>query len=134
MLVVLAVLGPWPAAAWGLASVGGWLLLESVNYLEHYGLRRARAAHGGWERVRPVHSWNSNHTLGRILLFNLTRHSDHHAHAARPYAVLRHHDDAPQLPAGYPALILLSLVPPLFQAVMDRALDDWAARGETAAA
>jgi alkane 1-monooxygenase len=104
------------------ASVTGWLLLETVNYIEHYGLSRARGDDGRYERVRPAHSWNSNRTLGRLLLFDLTRHADHHAHPTRPYLDLRHFDEAPELPAGYPTSILLALVPPLWFAVMHPAL------------
>lgn len=112
-------------AAWIPAAVIGFLLLETVNYLEHYGLVRHRKEHGGYERVRPAHSWNSNRPLGRAFLFDLTRHSDHHAHATRPYQVLRHHDEAPELPAGYPAMILLALVPPLFHRAMAGPLAAW---------
>lgn len=120
----LAAFGPLALGAWLVASLGGVLLLETVNYVEHYGLTRGRAAHGGWERVRPIHSWNSNRPMGRIFLFELTRHADHHANATRPYPVLRHHDDAPELPMGYPAMVLLAWVPPLFMAVMDGLLDE----------
>ena len=74
--------------------------------------------------VEPHHSWNSNCILGRLLTFELTRHSDHHAHPKRPYTVLRHFDSAPELPAGYPALMVLSMVPPLFHRVMDPLLPD----------
>jgi len=115
------------AAAFGLEAVGlfmaaavlGFLMLETVNYVEHYGLTRAAKDDGRYERVRPVHSWNSNHPLGRVLLFEVTRHSDHHAHPGRRYPLLRHFDEAPQLPAGYPGMMLLSVVPPLFFRVMD---------------
>ncbi len=100
------------------ASLVGALLLETVNYVEHYGLRRERNERGKWERVRPCHSWNSNSIIGRLLLFELTRHSDHHAYPKRAYSVLRHFDEAPQLPTGYPGMILLALAPPLFFAVM----------------
>jgi alkane 1-monooxygenase len=128
MALVGALAGPAALACWMVCALLGALLLETVNYLEHYGLARDRAAHGGWERVRPEHSWNSNRTAGRVLLYDLTRHSDHHAFATRPYPVLRHHDEAPELPAGYPAMILLSLVPPLFFAVMHARIDQWRAR------
>jgi len=57
--------------------------------------------------------------LGRLLLFELSRHSDHHYMASRPYQVLRHFDDSPQMPTGYPGMIMLSLVPPLWFAVMN---------------
>jgi alkane 1-monooxygenase len=68
----------------------------------------------------PWHSWNSNHILGRIMLFELSRHSDHHYQASRKYQILRHHNDAPQLPTGYPGSMLLSLIPPLWFYVMNR--------------
>jgi alkane 1-monooxygenase len=93
-------------------AVVGFLLLESVNYIEHYGLRRRKTATGRYEKVGPQHSWNSDHELGRIFLYELTRHSDHHYKANRKYQVLRHFEESPQLPLGYPASILLALVPP----------------------
>jgi len=97
----------------------GFLTLETINYVEHYGLRRELLENGKYERVQPHHSWNCNREIGRILLFELTRHSDHHAYPNRPYQLLRHHDNAPELPAGYPAMVLLSLLPPLWFRVMD---------------
>ncbi len=123
LLAVGLAFGPLAAAAFAGAALVGALLLETVNYLEHYGLARELDARGRYERVRPDHSWNSNHTVGRLLLFELTRHSDHHAHPKRPYPVLRHFDEAPQLPTGYPGMILLALVPPLFFAVMHPRLE-----------
>lgn len=120
LLVVYGVLGGAALLAWLAAATIGILLLECVNYLEHYGLTRQRKDNGRYELVLPIHSWNSNHSLGRFLLFELTRHSDHHAHASRPYQVLRHFDESPQLPTGYPGMILLTLVPPLWFAIMHR--------------
>ena len=101
-----------------LVALLGVLMLETVNYIEHYGLRRVQTASGRYERVQPWHSWNSNHPLGRIVLFELTRHSDHHYKASRKYQILRHWD-SPQLPLGYPASMLLSLIPPLWFRVMN---------------
>jgi alkane 1-monooxygenase len=97
----------------------GILLLESVNYLEHYGLRRNKLASGQYEPVTPRHSWNSDHELGRIFLYELTRHSDHHFKATRKYQNLRHMDESPQLPYGYPTSLLMCLVPPLWFRVMN---------------
>ncbi len=94
-------------------------LLEIVNYLEHYGLHRRRLENGRYERTGPEHSWNSNYFLTNVLLFHLQRHSDHHAHAKRRYQVLRHHEIAPQLPAGYSTMIVLALFPPLWKKVMN---------------
>lgn len=110
-------------AAAVVAGCIGFLLLESVNYIEHYGLQRSQYANGRYERVDSRHSWNSNHDLGRVFLFELTRHSDHHFKANRKYQVLRHHEDSPQLPMGYPSSILLALVPPLWFYVMNPKVD-----------
>lgn len=104
---------------YALASLIGILLLETVNYVEHYGLRRREVAPGIYEKVKPSHSWNSDHELGRIFLYELTRHSDHHYKAQRKYQVLRHFDESPQLPTGYPGCMVLALVPPLWFAVMN---------------
>ena len=95
------------------------VLLEIVNYLEHYGLRRRRLDNGRYERTTHLHSWNSNYLLTNMLLFQLQRHSDHHAWPRRRYQVLRHFDDSPQLPAGYTTMIMLALVPPLWRRVMN---------------
>ncbi len=103
-----------------LTAMIGMLLLEAVNYIEHYGLMREHKETGRFGRVMPVHSWNSNHLLGRILLFELSRHSDHHYSASRKYQILRHHEGAPQMPTGYPGMLILALIPPLFFWVMDR--------------
>jgi alkane 1-monooxygenase len=96
------------------AATMGFLLLETVNYIEHYGLLRQKTASQHYERVMPHHSWNSDHLLGRLLLFELSRHSDHHYNASRKYQVLRHHEQSPQMPTGYPGMMLLSLIPPLW--------------------
>ena len=100
-------------------AIVGVCLLEAINYLEHYGLRRQLRADGRYERVRPSHSWNNNTVVANLLLFHLQRHSDHHAHPLRRYQALCHDDEAPQLPAGYGAMLLLAGFPPLWRRVMD---------------
>jgi alkane 1-monooxygenase len=106
-------------AAFLTVALLGILLLETVNYIEHYGLRRKELEPGIYEKVKPTHSWNSDHELGRIFLYELTRHSDHHYKAQRPYQILRHFDESPQLPLGYPGSMLLAVVPPLWFAIMN---------------
>lgn len=106
----------------------GVLLLETVNYIEHYGLSRLPKARGGYEPVKPIHSWNSNHPIGRALLFELSRHSDHHAHPKRNYATLRHHPQSLQLPTGYPGMILFALIPKFYVPFMSRYLQKEHAR------
>ena len=102
-----------------IAALMGGLLLETVNYIEHYGLTREATGDNQYERVQPHHSWNSNHIIGRLMLFELSRHSDHHYLASRKYQILRSYEKAPQMPTGYPGMILLSLIPPIWFKVMN---------------
>jgi len=101
-----------------MAAVIGFLLLETVNYIEHYGLERKQKG-SAYERVMPHHSWNSDHIVGRVVLFELSRHSDHHFIASRKYQILRHIDESPQMPTGYPGMMLLATFPPLWFKIMN---------------
>lgn len=120
-LILIYYLGGWKAllGALGIALIS-FLLLETVNYIEHYGLRRNILPSGHPEPVTPRHSWNSDHELGRIFLYELTRHSDHHYKSTRKYQVLRHLEESPQLPFGYPTSIVLALAPPLWFRLMNK--------------
>ncbi|GAB0494842.1 hypothetical protein MMPV_006138 [Pyropia vietnamensis] len=140
-------------AMWGWRSVALWaahavvavVILEKVNYMEHYGLVRRRLLRGRlasgdagvdadadadaeaeaddadwvYEQVGPHHSWEAPQTLTNVLLFKLQRHADHHQHAGRRYQSLRASPSSPVLPAGYPTMALLVMVPPLWAALMD---------------
>ena len=103
-----------------LQAVVGFSLLESVNYLEHYGLVRQKTASGRYERPAPEHSWNSDHIVTNIFLYHLQRHSDHHAYPTRRYQTLRSWDGAPNLPSGYASMILIGYFPPIWRKVMDK--------------
>ncbi|BAX60080.1 alkane 1-monooxygenase [Burkholderia stabilis] len=100
-------------------AIYGASLLEVVNYVEHYGLGRRKLPSGRYERCTPQHSWNSNHVVTNLFLYQLQRHADHHANPTRSYQALRHFDDSPQLPAGYATMILFAYVPPLWYRVMN---------------
>ncbi|MCB0921559.1 MAG: alkane 1-monooxygenase [Actinobacteria bacterium] len=102
-----------------LQAAVGIVLLEIVNYLEHYGMLRQKEHTGRYERVRPSHSWNSNNIATNVLLYHLQRHSDHHANPTRRYQALRDMEEAPVLPTGYAGMILLALFPPLWYRTMD---------------
>jgi len=104
----------------------GWYTLTQANYIEHYGLLRAKKANGKYERTQPHHSWNTNHLFSNMQLFHLQRHSDHHANPLRPYQVLRNFDDLPTLPNGYLGCYMLAAIPPLWYKVMDKKVMDWA--------
>ena len=105
-------------------SIVSFLFLETINYVEHYGLLRKIKPNGTYERVKPHHSWNSNHTIGRIVLYELTRHSDHHFKSSKKYQVLESIQDSPQLPYGYPTSILISFFPPLWFWIMNPLVRD----------
>lgn len=102
------------------SAITGFLLLETVNYIEHYGLLRAKTKSGRYERVKAIHSWNSNHVVGRIMLYELTRHSDHHYKSSKKYQVLECHEDSPQMPFGYPTSMIIALISPLWFYIMNK--------------
>lgn len=121
-IVMVLWLGPAILPYLVIQAVVGFTLLEAVNYLEHYGLLRQIVGVPGkerYERVEPRHSWNSNNIATNVLLYHLQRHSDHHAHPTRRYQALRDEKGAPALPTGYAGMILLALVPPMWNRVMD---------------
>ena len=97
----------------------GASLLEVINYVEHYGLKREKLANGKYERTAPTHSWNSNHIVTNLVLYQLQRHSDHHANPSRSFQALRHFENAPQLPSGYASMLLPAYIPSLWYKLMD---------------
>jgi alkane 1-monooxygenase len=98
-------------------------LLELVNYIEHYGLVRTEIKPGVRDRVRAVHAWESRFVASNAILFKLQRHADHHLQPQRRYQSLRLHDESPQLPHGYPMMIMIALVPPLWRRLIHPRLD-----------
>jgi len=106
-------------------SIVAITLLELVNYIEHYGMSRRMLANGQYERVNPLHSWNTSYLVSNFFLFQLQRHSDHHYHASKRYQILDHFDQSPQLPYGYPTMILIALIPPLWFRMIDPLLESW---------
>ena len=124
--------------------IGGWagvglfvfqafvavLHLELTNYVEHYGLTRLHLGDGRYEHVLPRHSWNSAHTVSNWLLINLQRHSDHHYKPDRRFPLLQTYDEdeAPQLPLGYPTMVVVAAVPPLWRRIMNPKVRDWRRR------
>ncbi len=94
-------------------------LFEIINYVEHYGLMRAKDSNGKYVRTLPEHSWNSNHIMTNLILYQLQRHSDHHAFPTRSFQALRHFDNTPQLPSGYASMLLPAYIPKLWYKLMD---------------
>jgi alkane 1-monooxygenase len=118
--VLVAVFGPSLIPFVIIQAVYGFSLLEAVDYVEHYGLLRQKKPSGRYERCAPEHSWNSDYLVTNLFLYNLQRHSDHHANPGRRYQTLCSIDGAPNLPSGYASMISLTYFPPLWRRVMDR--------------
>ncbi len=117
--VLTAWLG-WPALLFlALQAFYGASLLEVINYIEHYGLLRQKLASGRYERCAPRHSWNSNHIVTNLFLYQLQRHSDHHANPTRRFQALRHFEESPQLPSGYASMLIPAYIPWLWFRKMD---------------
>jgi alkane 1-monooxygenase len=124
-IAIIYVAGLLGLAFFVVQSVIGFSMLEVINYVQHYGLVRREVEPGRYEKVMPWHSWNSSHRASNWLLFNLGYHSNHHHEVTRRYQLLRHLDEAPQLPTGYFGIFLLPLFPPLWYRIMDPRIHAW---------
>ena len=107
------------------------MLLEVVQYVEHYGLKRSQTSEKAnpsnaddYEAVGNMHSWNAKNSLTDLILFNLQHHAHHHADPKTEYHMLdaNYKGSSPQLVLPYSSMALLSLVPPMFFSSMDRRL------------
>ncbi len=119
LLLIFLIFGLKTMLAFTGSACIGILMLETVNYIEHYGLSRKKKG-SRYERTLPIHSWNSNHPIGRLIMLELSRHSDHHFMSTRKYQILRHFDESPQMPTGYPGMMLLALIPPIWFNIMNK--------------
>lgn len=117
-LALAFLIGGWAGVAvWALLACHAQVQIHLSDYVQHYGLRR-RITEGRPEPVGPAHSWNGAHWFSSALLLNAPRHSDHHAHPARPYPALRLPPEAPRLPWPLPLAALIALFPPLWRRLM----------------
>ena len=121
------LLGLWGLALFGVQAFVAILQLEAVNYVEHYGLTRKHLGDGKYEHTQPRHSWNASQSVTNLFLINLQRHSDHHYKPDRRFPLLQTYseDEAPQLPYGYPFMVLLAMTPPIWFRVMNRRVKAW---------
>lgn len=103
------------------SAVWAKILLETINYVEHYGLVREEG-----KPVQPRHSWNTNAFVSSLILFNLTRHSHHHEKASVEYWDLKPYPNAPEMPYGYLTMAYMTLLfPTLFKRIMKPKLKHW---------
>ncbi|HJS37119.1 MAG TPA: alkane 1-monooxygenase [Burkholderiales bacterium] len=114
-----AAFGPVAVAFFFGQSAMAVTLLEAVNYIEHYGLAREKLPDGRYERPAAQHAWDANQWLSNSFLVHLQRHADHHLNPMRPYAALQPQGESPKLPMGYPGMVPLAFLPPLWFRVMN---------------
>ncbi len=125
LLLIIFPLNFFSALMFTFASLFGIIILECINYVEHYGLERKLKENGRYEALTEFHSWNSDFVLGRLLFHQLTLHSDHHLKASKKYQNLLNLPNAPRHPTGYPGMMLLSFFPPLWFFCMDGLVDQF---------
>lgn len=114
-------------AVWAGQALHAQVQLLLSDYVQHYGLSRARRPDGGLEPMGERHSWNAPFWFSAALMLNAPRHSDHHAHPARPYPALRLPTpaEAPTLPWPLPVACTLALAPPLWRRAIRPHLAHW---------
>ena len=107
---------------WGLLFylghiIGAHVVLESVNYIQHYGLLRKRHD-GQYETTGAEHSWDTYHYFSSYSTFRVGHHSYHHI-AVKPYYLLSTEAKAPKLPVGYFWAIPMLFIPPWWRRVIN---------------
>ncbi|SHJ70008.1 alkane 1-monooxygenase [Palleronia salina] len=127
-LTLTAAVGGIAGVAWYvLICVGAQAQILLSDYVQHYGLARAEIAPGRYAPVGPAHSWNAPQAYSGAMMLQAPRHSDHHAHPARPFPQLRlpDADTAPRLPRSLPIMAAVACVPPLWRRLMDPRARAW---------
>lgn len=132
LVALFAAFGTWALLFWVAQAAQAVLLLETINYIEHYGLQRQADASGRPEPFGLAHAWNADHALTNATIANLQRHSDHHMHAWKPFGDLQALP-GPQLPTGYAGCLVLASVPRWWFAAMEPRLTARSAERECAA-
>ncbi|WP_370339088.1 alkane 1-monooxygenase [Parvularcula marina] len=98
-------------------------VLHILTFAQHFGAKRDRLENGKYSRMTAAHSWNAYQRFSNYLTFGVQRHADHHRSAMKPFYLLKVDEEAPQLPFGYPMMITIALIPPLWKSLMHRRLD-----------
>tara|TARA_B100000686_G_scaffold257199_1_gene269200 strand:+ start:348 stop:1361 length:1014 start_codon:yes stop_codon:yes gene_type:complete len=97
------------------------ILLELVNYIQHYGLER-KMENGKYEIFTDHHSWNSRHISANWSTFNLGLHAEHHQSASKHYPLLSQEEKVIEMPANYSIMLIMALIPPLWFFIMHKKL------------
>ncbi len=120
MLMIFFTLGLQACLFFLLQSIIAILILHIINYMQHYGLMRNKTSAGNYEKLNAHHAWNNGRQSNSLSLFQLENHADHHMHPGKSFHKLNHQENSPEQPAGYSAMFLLALIPPLWFKVMNK--------------
>ncbi len=102
--------------------IGAHIVLESVNYIQHYGLLRQQHD-GEYEKTAAEHSWDTYHFFSSYVTFRVGHHSYHHI-AVKPYYLLAAEPQAPKLPVGYFWAIPMVFLPPWWRRIINPKLTE----------
>lgn len=120
-LTIATILGANAVIVFAMQSFVAVHLLEAVNYVQHYGLTR-ESGKSAPHPVGPAHAWDSDFRLSELLVFNLSRHADHHMASSKRCDELVVRPESPKLPYSFFFMVFMALIPPLWRRVMDKRL------------
>lgn len=122
-LFLLLFFGTKILLSWWAISIVATLLLQTVDYIEHYGLGRQMNQDGFYTAFKAHHAWDSTALVTNITLFNLGFHSHHHMKAALHFQDLTAQPNGRSMPFGYSVMIWLALIPSIYIPMMNRRIE-----------
>ena len=118
--LAMAIFAGFEVAAWSLlALVLAKFLLETFNFIQHFGLVRP-----GPTPAATHHTWTHLSPIARIIGLEITNHIDHHRNPRTPYYELKTHPEGPQLDNFFLDAIR-AFIPPWWNAYMKKRLKHW---------
>lgn len=121
-LIIYFTFGAKVLGGWWIASLFAVLLLQTVDYIEHYGLQRTKNADGLYTAVKTHHAWDTSSIATNTHLYNLGLHSHHHMKAAIPFQDLSEQPGHREMPFGYSVMIIMALFPFIYIPFMNKRL------------
>ena len=120
---VIYLLGGWIAVGMYTVAFGmSKMMYEAIGYQFHHGQVCAPGEPDG-----DRHSWNCNRLMSQVVLFNVSKHSEHHKHPDRPFYELAKvkQGESPILATGCVTNAFLAYFPPIFRRVTGPQILRW---------
>ncbi|MBV1883696.1 MAG: alkane 1-monooxygenase [Pseudomonadales bacterium] len=119
LILITAIFGVQAAILFVSQAIISVVTLETVSYIQHYGLERSTLNSGRYEKTSLAHSWDSYNKISNLATFMIGRHSNHHMDPRRDFYKLESNTASPQLPYGYTVMVVSAFIPPLWRLLMD---------------